>query len=336
MDISRRNLLVGGAGLALSKNFAKLGTMSSLTVGKGEFTYEVHHDWLVPPKNLKWGDTHGVVTDSKGQIYIAHTVGEGSISRDAIAVFDQKGKFVRSFGSEFAGGAHGLDLRKEGRDEYLYICDVNRKIVAKADLYGQVIWEFSAPKESGKYSKGENWNPTNVAFAKNGDLFVGDGYGSSYVHRFSKDGVYVSTIIGPGKEAGQVSCPHGLWVDRRNGKEVLTVADRSNRRLQHFTLEGKHLGFTTEGIRAPCHLHTNGDLVLIPDLSSVVTILDKDNKVVVHLGDGEPSGLRGKPRSQYIPGKFIHPHGAAWINKDDIIVAEWVPDGRVTLLKKVG
>jgi hypothetical protein len=51
-------------------------------------------------------------------------------------------------------------------------------------------------------------------------------------------------------------------------------------------------------------------------------------------GAGNPE-LRGVPREQFIPGKFVHPHAAAWINNKDILVVEWVPIGRVTLLKKV-
>jgi hypothetical protein len=228
-----------------------------------------------------------------------------------------------------------LDIRREGSEEFIYVCDVNRKVVTKTTLSGKVIWELSAPTASGVYGAPGDWNPTNVAFAPSGDFFVGDGYGKSYVHQFSSDGQYLQTIIQPGSEAGKVSCPHGLWVDKRGKTPELVVADRSNRRLQRFTLAGKHLGFVTEGIRMPCHLHYNRDLVLVPDLESVVTILDKNNKVVTHLGDGKPSNLRGKHRSQYIDGKFIHPHGAAWINSRDIVVAEWVPDGRITLLKRV-
>ena len=104
---------------------------------------------------------------------------------------------------------------------------------------------------------------------------------------------------------------------------------------QGFTLEGKHLGFVTEGMRRPCHLHYNKDLVLVPDLDSVVTILDKNNRIVASLGDGHPSGLRGAERKSFIPGKFVHPHSARWINSRDILVVEWVPIGRVTLLRKV-
>ena len=80
-------------------------------------------------------------------------------------------------------------------------------------------------------------------------------------------------------------------------------------------------------------------MLLVPDLASVVTLLDGDNKVVAHLGDGmadgkEP-GLRGQPREAFIPGRFIHPHDAIFLHNGDIVVAEWVPIGRVTRLRKV-
>ena len=339
MNLSRREVLAGASSLALSGMVMGSNNPKRYGItGQGEHTYEIVHDWIQPPMNLKWGDTHGVTTDSQGHIYIAHTVGAGSVSKDAIVVYDQKGKFIKSFGSEFAGGGHGLDLRKEGSQEYLYICDVNRRIVAKTDLNGRVEWEFSAPAESGKYKGNDGWNPTNVAFIPGSDdFFVGDGYGSSYIHRYTKDGKYVKTIIGPGSEAGQVSCPHGLWVDDRvKGNNRLLVADRGNNRLQYFDMEGKHLGFVKDPVRQPCHIHFNHDLMLIPDLASRVTILDGKNQAVAQLGDGKADGdLRGGARDKFVPGHFVHPHGAAWINKRDILVVEWVPIGRVTLLRRV-
>lgn len=304
-------------------------------VGSGDHTYEIHHDWLTPPVGIKWGDTHGVSVDSQRRIYIAHTVHPSSITSDAVVVFDDRGKFVDSWGKEFRGGAHGLDLRKEGSDEFLYHCDIRRRLIVKSDLKGKVLWEKGVPMESGVYKDAGGWCPTNVAFAPNGDLYVGDGYGSSYVHCYSKDGDYKGITIHPGSEAGKVREPHGLWVDTRAATPKLVIADRGNRRLQEFTLDGKHLGFVSEGMRRPCHLHYNGDLALVPDLDSVVTILDKNNKVVAALGDGQPSALRDAPRDKFIPGKFVHPHSARWINERDILVVEWVPIGRVTLLRKV-
>lgn len=302
-------------------------------IGSGEFTYEVVHDWLEAPKHLAWGDTHGICQDSHGRVYVAHTVHPSSVSRDAVCVYDAKGKFIESWGSVFAGGAHGLDVRKEGRDEFLYHCDTRRRLVVKTDLNGKVLWEAGAPDSSGVYPDPNRWCPTNVAFAPDGDLFVGDGYGSSYVLRYSKDGEFRSIVARPGSGPGQVNSPHGLWVDHRAKSPRLAVADRSNRRIQYLDLQGKHLGFVTEGIRLPCHFKEKDGYLLVPDLESLVTVLDRNDKVVASLGDGHPSGLRDQPRDKFVPGKFVHPHSAMWLNKRDIVVVEWVPIGRVTLLR---
>lgn len=304
-------------------------------LGSGEHTYECIHDWLTPPDGLLWGDTHGLAQDSQGRIFVAHTVNANSSKAHAVVVFERDGKFLTAWGDEFRGGAHGLDLRRERDGEFLYHCDTQRRIVVKTDLDGRSVWQAEYPKESGVYEAKEKYCPTNIAFLPDGDILVGDGYGSSYIHRYTAEGKFVRTIIRPGKDKGQVACPHGLWADARDGAPKLAVADRANRRIQYFTLDGEHIGFVTDGIRMPCHFKTRGDLLLVPDLESVVTILDKDNKVVVHLGDGHPSALRGEPREKFIPGKFIHPHTAIWLDSGDILVAEWVPIGRVTWLRRV-
>lgn len=326
--------------LAASLAFAGDGDAAPLLTGSGANTYRVEHDWLTPPKGIVWGDTHGLVQDKAGRIYVSHTVHGSSEKKHAIVVFDKGGTFVTSWGEQFAGGGHGLDIRIEGGEEFLYHCDVNRRRLAKSKLDGTILWEVGAPTkaklgESACYANENEWNPTNVAFAPDGDLFVGDGYGKSFVHRFSKEGEWKSTLAGPGADKGQVSCPHGLWLDTRSphtAEPVLAVADRGNHRIQYFSLDGKHLGFVTDGMRQPCHFKTRGDQLLVPDLSSVVTILDRDNKVVVHLGDGHPTNLRDAPREKFIPGKFVHPHTAIWLADGSILVAEWVPIGRITRL----
>ncbi len=336
MDLTRRDFLKTSAAAAAFPLFLPKFKQDKLIVGQGEHTYEVHHDWVQPPPNVKFGDTHGVATDSEGRIYIAHTVHSSSVGSDAVAVYDQKGNLLNSWGAEFRGGAHGLDIRKEGKEEFLYHCDINRRLVVKTTLDGEIAWQTGMPKEPGVYKNEKEWCPTNVAFAPNGDIFVGDGYGSSYIHRYTKEGKYVQLVAKPGKGPGQVSCPHGLWVDDRDGDPKLVVADRGNRRLQYMTFDGEFIGFHTDSMRQPCHIHFNakGEM-LVPDLQSVVTILDKNNNKIVQLCDGDPSNLRDAPREKFIPGKFVHPHAANWINSRDIVVVEWVPIGRVTLLRRV-
>jgi hypothetical protein len=88
-------------------------------------------------------------------------------------------------------------------------------------------------------------------------------------------------------------------------------------------------------MRRPCHFHLHDGMMLVPDLDSVVTLLDRQNKVIASLGDGNPTNLRGKARSEFIPGKFIHPHSAKFLRDGSILVVEWVPIGRITRLKKI-
>src|SRR5262249_180509 len=90
----------------------KAGTKRPV-VGQGEYKHEVIHDWGERPTKIKYGNTHGVCEDSQGRIYVHHTVHNTSESHDTMVVFDEKGKFVKSWGKEFKGGAHGLHIRKE-------------------------------------------------------------------------------------------------------------------------------------------------------------------------------------------------------------------------------
>jgi hypothetical protein len=330
----RRFLGQAGAAALAAAGFGRQDRRP-LLVGSGSYRFDCIHDWLTPPDGLLFGDTHGLAQDKAGRIYVAHTVHPDSTSRDAVCVFGPDGRFLQSWGARFDGGAHGLDIREEDGTEYLYHCDTKARSVVKTKLDGTVVWEHGAPQESGKYGDGAPFVPTNVAFRPDGGLWVADGYGSNWIHELRADGSYVRTFGGPGSEAGQLVQPHGLWLDDRGAEPSLLVADRGNRRLQRFDLDGKHVSFHKEGVRLPCHLKFREGDALVPDLESVVTILDAEGQPVASLGDGHPSGLRGRPRSEFVPGKFIHPHSAIWLHSGDILVAEWVPIGRVTLLKQI-
>jgi hypothetical protein len=215
--------------------------------------------------------------------------------------------------------------------------------VAKTTLKGEVVWKKGYPKEAGVYQDGKAYKPTNVAFGPDGGYFIGDGYGSHYIHHYDKNDKYVRTWGGRGKEPGKMETPHGLWLDDRPGRAPsLVVADRANARLQYFTLDGQHLGFVKD-LLFPAHFDIRGEVLLVPDLHARVSLFDRDNKPIVHLGDDEAwrkkvldgFKLRQQP-SEWLPGKFIHPHDACFDREGNIFVAEWVQTGRVSLLRRVG
>jgi hypothetical protein len=323
-------------------------------IGEGAYKYEAQHDWGQLPPSIKWGNTHGVVEDADGNIHIHHTVHATSESADTMVVFDRNGRFVRSWGKELRGVAHGLHIQREGREEFLYLTAnaANPKaspqpemhtVVLKTTLKGDVVWKIQGPPDVDAYRPGPDgtarrYNPTNVAIAPNGDVYVGDGYGSSYVNQYSSKGEYIRTFGGRGAAAGQLAEPHGIWVDTRTARPLLVVADRRNNRLQRFTLDGTHVDFIP-GFRLPCHFDEHDGAVVVPDLHGRVTLLDRNNTIVAHLGDsGTPdwnNPLRREPREKFIPGQFICPHGACFDRDGNIYVVEWVEVGRVTKLRKV-
>ena len=318
----------------------KSGTKNAI-IGKGEHRYECFHDWGNLPNGARWETTHGVCVDGAGLIYVKQQ-GHGGTPKDTVLVFDPKGAFVRSFGKQYYPGGHGIDLRKEGGEEFLYLCDVHNRQVIKTNLQGEEVWKFCYPTEAHKYTRVKQFSPTNVAFAPDGGFYVADGYGSSFIHQYDKEVKWVRTWGGAGKKPGQMNTPHGIWLDDRPGLEPsLVVADRGNARLQYFTLDGKHVGFVKD-VLFPAHFDIRGDVLLVPDLHARVSLFGKDNKAIVHLGD-DPAwrkkvldGFKMRQTPEKCePGKFIHPHDACFDKDGNIFVVEWVQTGRVSMLKKL-
>jgi len=70
-----------------------------------------------------------------------------------------------------------------------------------------------------------------------------------------------------------------------------------------------------------------------------VTLLDRNNNVILHLGDDSAANtwkdLRKEPRDKFIAGKSICPHGATFDHAGNIFVVEWVEVGRVSKMRRV-
>lgn len=343
MSLTTRRVFCGLAPAILGAA-GKSGLKLPVT-GAGEHLYEVIHDWGELPRTISYGNTHGVCVDRQGHVYVHHTVHATSASDDTVVVFDAKGRFVRSWGREFKGGAHGLHIQREGKQEFLYLCDTLRAVVVKMTLKGEEVFTLGYPKESPEYRlDGEGkpavkYSPTNLAVGPNGDIYVGDGYGSSFINQYDAKGNFIRTFGGKGKEAGRLNQPHGIALDRRGKEPVLLVADRGNRRFQYFSLDGKHLRFSAEGdVKMPCHFDQRKGLLLTPDLEARVTLMDAGDRVLAQLGEdssGTWGQMRRKARAEFVAGKFVCPHSACFDGDGNIFVVEWVEVGRVTKLRKI-
>lgn len=357
---SRRHFLAAAAtALAAPQVLTAQKSVPKLPIiGVDGHRYEVIHNWAQLPAKYSWQTTHNVAVDRDQNLYVIHEGRENLKDHPSIFVFDREGKFIRAFGQQFQGGGHGIEIRTEGKQQFIWVAAYQQvKSFAKLTLTGETVWQKFAPMESKLYPEGEDtkpakrWGrdaflPTNFAFLPDGGFYLADGYGSYRIHRYDPAGKWVSMFGAIGKENGQFQTSHGVWLDDRPGRQPsVVVCDRANKRLQWFTLDGQHLK-TLDGFILPANIDSRGDVLLVPDLSARITLLDKDNKVITHLGEDpewraavlkDGMKLRREEKGEgWVSGKFLHPHDACFDADGNIFVAEWVNTGRITKLRKVG
>ena len=355
-NITRRRFIntttVAGTSILIPQLLLGQKSSKETIIGEGKHRFEVQHDWAKLPDKYSWQTTHNVAVDAEGLLYVIHEGHANKKDHPSIFVFDQKGKFIRAFGERFQGGGHGIEVRKEGTEEFLYVCSYQQvKSFAKLTLKGETVWEKYAPMESGLYRKNEDkirvkrWGrdafmPTNFAFLDDGGFLLADGYGSFHIHRYDKDANWISMFGGPGQGKGKFNTPHGIWIDRRNNKkEQIIVCDRAHHALQCFTMNGEYVE-TLEGYGLPANLDTWNNLLLVPELHARITLLNEKNEIIARLGDDvkrvtkKEKGIRNDYK-KWRQGKFVHPHDACFDSAGNIFVAEWVSTGRISRLKKL-
>ena len=334
-----------------------------MQIGSRTNTYEWQDSWAAIPESESartgWSH-HGVTVLESGEIISYHP------GDPTMMVFDPDGTLVRTWQVDLSD-AHGITVVKENGQELLWIADNGRKRqpgigydypgdevrgqVLKMDLEGKVLASLEKP-DLDVYREGM-YSPTWVAVNEerhggNGDIWVADGYGQSYVHRYDKSGNYISSINGEEGETGRFNCPHAIFIDRRSSPAELYVADRANSRVQVYDLEGNYKRvFGSDFLTTPSGFVTHGDMLVIAELRARLTLCGKNDEFICYLGaneevcnvDGWPNNKDASGNvvatSLLETGKFNSPHGLAVDAQGNLFVAEWLIGGRFIRLGKV-
>jgi hypothetical protein len=342
--------------------------------------YEFRRHWAdlsaIPDAAASWAH-NGIAVTSVGELIGFHA--------GQLVAFNERGELLWTVETELTEG-HGITLVQEDGEEYLWICDpsfvfesvagegddewaplfgkgIHRHSdvprVVKMSMDGTIRSELPKPLEGPDATQGlmGAFCPCGCAvdeerFGGSGDIWVADGYGSSIVYRFDKDGNELGRLTGD-EGGGRFLCPHSVYIDRRPGKPVeLYIADRENRRVQVYDLEGRYVRtFGASFLSSPSGFAQWGETLVVAELYARLALLDIHDELVGYIGaetpgdevhawpdrPGWPNALDSTGRVAMAPsnleqGHFNSPHSLAVDAQGHLYVSEWLIGGCYTSL----
>lgn len=302
----------------------------SLTTGDNGYRFKSDPNWAKFPDGNPVGTTHGGIAVGKdGSVYVSTN------SPRSVIVFDSQGNYMKSLPGHF-GGIHSLMIREENGVEYLYVAHTQGSRILKMDTQGNILLEINHTIDSP--IPGTLKGITAVTVGPDDRIYAAVGYGTNHMHIFSPKGELLKTLGSIGSANDQTKVNHGVSLDTRFSPARLLVADRENRRLVHYDLDGNFIEIYAKGLRRPCSFSFYDDICAVAELEGRVTLLDKSGKVLAHLGDNPNSDQWAKfntPLDALAPNIFSAPHGIAFDEKGDLIVQDWNKTGRLTKLTRI-
>jgi peptidylamidoglycolate lyase len=341
--ISRRSLLAKAAASVATASLMDCATPTSASVlegpgpvknecegeilGQDNFRYRARRRWgLLDRSRYPVKDCHGMAEDRKGRIVLLT-----NDTHNNLIAYDKSGKFLVAWETRFPT-AHGLDIEDHRGEDRYWITDHDLQCLSVCSADGREMRRIGPEAVASRYPSLKDYHPTNSALAPDGDFFISDGYGSSFVHHFDPEGQYISSFGGTGNQPSNLNEPHAVWMDTRSGKPSVLVCDRGNEMLKWFSLSGELQRIVpVPGARpsniAPFHGSPGGRFdkhIAVASLNGMILILDEKDLVVSVVGGEPPVYIDGKLKSlQVFNYTFNHPHDVYVDRAGALYVPQW-------------
>ena len=235
---------LAAAGLATTVFFAAAQAQTAACVNDAPNPYRLVTEWAQMPR--AWAPTNNVFVDAKDNVWVFDRCEDKGCSASAVAPIwelSPNGKVMKNFGAGMFIFPHQVVPNPDGS---VWVVDGQAKDgkgmqVTKLSPEGKVLMTLGKAGEGGKGLDVFD-QPTSVAIAPNGNIFVAEGhaptFGNSRIMKFDKNGKFIETFghMGPGE--GEFRSPHVIAFDSQGR---LFVADRSNSRVDIFDQDGKFL-----------------------------------------------------------------------------------------------
>jgi hypothetical protein len=334
MKFNRRSVAFGAVCAGLLGGVRP--TLAQAAAGNTRFA-PMRSNFLMPPPELETiGNAHGdIAVSPTGNIYVSVQAG----LLPGIQVYGPTGRYLRNVVNA-PPDLHGFIIAR-APDGRRYIFGVSRldQSMVKINLEDGVVMKIPASAIPAQYKNPTadlKINLTGIAVSPSGDIFVSDGYGLDYIHRFSASGEYKTTFGGKGSPWNFNQC-HKIAFDTRFRPARLICSDRRNNRLIHLDEDGKIIGVVAEGLRLPSAMAVYENELAVAELQGRVTILDRDGAVLEHLGANDnPDEIRTNKAAPSIwrEGLFYAPHGLTYDTSGNLLVTEFNEWGRVTMIRR--
>ena len=274
------------------------------------------------PEGRTWGSTSSVDLDRNGNIWIADRCGANGCAgktEDPVMQFDASGKLLKAWGSGMFIFPHDLVIDRQGN---IWIVDGQGREakghqVFKFSPEGKVLLSLGKAGVAGDGNDTFN-QPSAVAIAPNGDIFVADGHGgnsNARIVKFSKDGKFLKTWGHKGTAPGEFDTPHTLAFD---SKGRLFVGDRANNRIQIFTQDGGFIDQWPQFSRPSAIYIDRRDVLYVSDSES----RERDGyghhpgwKRGIRVGSAKDGSV-----SEFIPDTYATPENSATSGSEGLAV----------------
>ena len=295
--------------------------------------YTFTYPYVLPPG---FGGVPAVALDSKNNLWVFQRADPG---KPQLFKFDANHKLVLQVGPDVIGyqdKAHGMAI---DADDNVWITAANSATVMKISPEGKLLLTIGERGRRGDWdeTKGQRllWQPVMVAFARSGDVYIGEGHanespndsegddpanniGAARIIHLDKNGRFINQWFGNEVGQGKFSSAHGLAVDPVNGD--VWIGDREEYRIVVYSADGKFLK-TMQMRNLVCALYfdSHGNPWMATGQDGQFVKLDRNGKVLGAIGNGMGIG----------PGQFIE--AGYWaMDKLDNLYAGDTSVGRVT------
>jgi sugar lactone lactonase YvrE len=267
--------------------------------------YTFTYPYVLPPGT---GGVPAVARDSRGYLWVFQRKPAG---RPQLYKFAPDHTLVLEVGDDVIGHqdkAHGMAV---DADDNVWIVDTNGATVMKLSPEGTLLMTIGERGRRGDWDEARAlrllWQPVMIAFAPNGDIYIGEGHanespndagsddpsntlGVARVIHLDKTGRFVNQWYGNSVGQGKFDSVHGLAIDPTNGD--VWIGDREQYRIVVYNSTGQFLR-TMQMRNLVCALQfdADGNPWMASGQDGQFLKLDRHGTVLGAIGNGMGIGL---------------------------------------------